>query len=74
MRVLLGQDLERPRKFAAGRLKCDDPRVSNNYLKHYEQFIKKSQLRVRSRALAQDDHDLGLAKEQSQEYEQLDVL
>jgi hypothetical protein len=38
-RVLMGQDLEQSRKFAAGRLKCDDPRVRNKYIKHYEQYI-----------------------------------
>jgi hypothetical protein len=37
-RVLMGQDLEQPRKFAARRLKCDDPRVSNKYIKHYEHY------------------------------------
>jgi hypothetical protein len=36
--------------------------------------MKKRQLRVRSRDLAQDAHDLGLTKEQAQEYEQLDAL
>jgi hypothetical protein len=28
-RVLMGQELEQSRKFAARRLKCDDPRVRN---------------------------------------------
>jgi hypothetical protein len=41
-RVLMGQDLEQSRKFAARRLKYDDPRVRNKYIKHYEQYIEKS--------------------------------
>jgi hypothetical protein len=34
-RVLMGKDLEQSRKFAARRLKCDDTRVRNKYIKHY---------------------------------------
>jgi hypothetical protein len=60
--ALMGQDLEQPRKCAALRLKCDDPRVRNKYLKHNEQYIKKRQLRERSSALARDAQDLGLMK------------
>jgi hypothetical protein len=33
-RVLMGQELEQSRKFAARRLKCDDPRVRNKYIQH----------------------------------------
>jgi hypothetical protein len=33
-RVLMGQELEKSRKFAARRLTCDDPRVRNKYIKH----------------------------------------
>jgi hypothetical protein len=47
----MGQDLEQPRKFASRRLKCDDPRVRNKYIKHYEQYIEKKQLRERSHNL-----------------------
>jgi hypothetical protein len=49
-RVLMVQDLEQPRKFAARRLKCDDPRVRNKYNAHYEQYIEKKQLRERIQA------------------------
>jgi hypothetical protein len=73
-RVLMGQDLEQSRKFAARRLKCDNPRVRNKYIKHYEQYIEKKQLRERSRKLAADDKKLRLAQQQAQEYEQLDAL
>jgi hypothetical protein len=52
IRVLMGQDLEQPRKFAAQRLKYDDPRVMNKYFKHYDQYIKKRKLQERIRALA----------------------
>jgi hypothetical protein len=38
-RVLMGQYLERSRKFAARRLKCDDTRVRSKHIKHYEQYI-----------------------------------
>jgi hypothetical protein len=51
----MGQDLEYSRKFAARRLKCDDPRVRNKYIKHDEQYIEKKQLRERSLKLASDD-------------------
>jgi hypothetical protein len=44
-RVLMGQEWEQSRKFAARRLKCDDPRVRNKYIKHYEQYIEKKKLR-----------------------------
>jgi hypothetical protein len=33
-RVLMGKDLEQSRKFTAQRLKCDDPRLRNKYIKH----------------------------------------
>jgi hypothetical protein len=72
--VLMGHYLEQPRKFSAQRLKCDDPRVRKKYLTHYKQYIKKMRLRESSRALARDSQDLGLTKEQAQEYEQLDAL
>jgi hypothetical protein len=39
IRVLMGQELEQSRKFAARRLKCDDPRASNKCIKHYKQNI-----------------------------------
>jgi hypothetical protein len=52
IRVLMEQDLEQPSKFAARRLKCDNPRVRNKYLKHYEHYIKKRQLCERSPALS----------------------
>jgi hypothetical protein len=52
--VLIWQDLEQPRKFTAWRLKCDDPRVGNKYIAHYEQCIEKKQLRERSRKLDPD--------------------
>jgi hypothetical protein len=73
-RVLMGQELEQSRKFAAQLLKCDDPRVRNKYIKHYEQYIEKKQLRERSRKLASDAKELGLTQQQAQEYEQLDAL
>jgi hypothetical protein len=73
-RVLMGQELEQFRKFAARRLKYDDPRVRNKYIKHYKQYIEKKQLRERSRKLASDAKELGLARQQAQEYEQLDAL
>jgi hypothetical protein len=38
-RVLMGQELEQSRKFAAQRLKCDDPRVRNKNIEHCEQYI-----------------------------------
>jgi hypothetical protein len=40
-RVLMGQELEQSRKFAAQRLKFDDPRVRNKNIQHYEKYIKK---------------------------------
>jgi hypothetical protein len=46
-RVLMGLELEQSRKFAARRLKCDDPRARNKYIQHYEQYIEKKQLRER---------------------------
>jgi hypothetical protein len=52
--VLMGQELEQSRKFAARRLKCDDPRVRNKYIQHYEQYIENKQLRERIRKLASD--------------------
>jgi hypothetical protein len=39
--VLMRQKMEQSRKFAARRLKYDDPRVRNKYIKHYEQYIEK---------------------------------
>jgi hypothetical protein len=65
-RVLIEQDLEQSRNFAAQRLKCDYPRVRNKYIKHYEQYIEKKQLRQRSRKLASDAQGLGLAQQQAQ--------
>jgi hypothetical protein len=73
-RVLMGQNLEQSRKFASQWLKCDDPRVSNKCIAHYEQYLEKKQLRERNRKLAADAKELGLAQQQGQEYEQLDVL
>jgi hypothetical protein len=72
--LLMGHELEKSRKFAARRLKCDDPRVRNTYIKHYGQYIEKKKLRERSRKLASDAKELGLTKKQAQEYEQLDAL
>jgi hypothetical protein len=65
-RVFMGQELEQSRKFAARRIKCDDPRVRNKYIKHYEQYIEKKQLRERSRKLVSDANELGLTKQQAQ--------
>jgi hypothetical protein len=73
-RVLMGQDLEQSRKFAAQRLKNDDPRVRSKYIKHYEQYIEKKKLHKRSRKLASDARELGLNQQQAQEYEQLGTL
>jgi hypothetical protein len=56
------KELEQSRKFAARRLKCDDPRVRNKYSKHYEQHIKKKQLQERSRKLASYAKELGLTQ------------
>jgi hypothetical protein len=69
----MGQELEQSRKFAARWLKCDDSRVRNKYIQHYEQYIEKKQLHERSRKLASDAKELGLAQQQAQEYEQLDA-
>jgi hypothetical protein len=66
--------LEQSKKFAARRLKYYDPIVRNKYIKHYEQCIEKKQLRERSRKLASDAKELGLAQQQAQEYEQMDAL
>jgi hypothetical protein len=55
-------------------LTCDDPRVRNKYINHYEQYIENKQLRERSRKLASDAKELGLTQQQAQEYEQLDAL
>jgi hypothetical protein len=66
--------LEQSRKFAAQRLKCDDPGVWNKYIQHYEQYIEKNQLLERSRKLSSDAKELGLTQQQAQEYEQLDAL
>jgi hypothetical protein len=66
--------LGQSRKFAAGRLKCDGHRVRNKYIKHYEQYIEKKQLRDRNRKLASDAKELGLTQQQEKEYEQLDAL
>jgi hypothetical protein len=66
--------LEQFRTFAAQQLKCDDPRVRNRYIKHYEQYIEKKHLRERSRKLASDAKELGITQQQAQEYEQLDAL
>jgi hypothetical protein len=73
-RVLMGQDLELPQKFAAQWLTCDDPIVRNKYIKHYEQYIDKKQLRERSRKLASDVKELFLTQQQAQEYEKMDAL
>jgi hypothetical protein len=73
-RVLMGQDLEQPRKFASSRLKCYDPRVRIKYINHYEQYIEKKKLRERIRKLAVDVKELGLTQQQTQEYEELDEL
>jgi hypothetical protein len=62
-RVLMGQDLEQPRKFAARRLKCDDPIVRNKYINHYEQYIEKKQLSERIRKLAADAKELDLPQQ-----------
>jgi hypothetical protein len=66
--------LEQSRKFAARRLKCDDPRVRNKYIQHYNQYIEKKKLRERSCKIASDAKELRLAQKQAQEYEQLDAL
>jgi hypothetical protein len=70
----MGQDLEQPRKFAARRLKCDDPRVRNKYIAHYEKYIENKQLRQKSRKLVAYVNELGLTQKQAREYEQLDGL
>jgi hypothetical protein len=62
----MGQELEQSRKFAARRLKCDEPRVRNKYIKHYKKYIEKKQLLERSRKLASDAKELGLAQKQAQ--------
>jgi hypothetical protein len=72
--IIAGQDLEQSRKFVARPLKCDDPRVRNKYIKHYEQYIEKKKFRERSRKLAADAKELGLTQQQAQEYEKLDAL
>jgi hypothetical protein len=72
--VLMGQDMEQPKNFAAQRLKCDDPIVKKKYGAHYEQYIEKKQLRERSRKLVADAKELGLIQQQAQEYEQMDAL
>jgi hypothetical protein len=73
-RVLMGHELEQSRNFAARQLKCDDPRVRNKYINHYEQYIEKTQLRERSRKLASNAKERGITQQQAQEYEQLDTL
>jgi hypothetical protein len=50
------KDLEQPRKFAAQRLKCNNPRARNKYIKYYKQYIEKKQLRERIQRLAEDDN------------------
>jgi hypothetical protein len=70
----MGQDLEQSRKFAARRLKCNNPRVRNKYIKHYGQCIEKKQLCEKSRKLASDVKEMGITHQQAQEYEQLDAL
>jgi hypothetical protein len=72
--VLMGYDLEQPRKFAARWLKYDDPRVRIKYIKHYKPYIEKKQLREMSRKLAGDAKGLGLTQQQAQEYEPMDAL
>jgi hypothetical protein len=62
----MGKDLDQSRKFAAQRLKYDDPRVRNKYSKHHTQYIEKKQLRERSRKLAADAKELGLTQQQAQ--------
>jgi hypothetical protein len=49
-------------------------RVRNKYIKHYEQYIDKKQLRERSRKLASNAKELGLTQKQAQEYDHLDAL
>jgi uncharacterized protein (UPF0305 family) len=71
---MMGQDLEHSRKFAAQRLKYDNPRVRNKYIKHYEQYIENKKLGERRLKLASDAKELGLTQQQAQEYEQLDAL
>jgi hypothetical protein len=41
-------------------------------MKHYEQYIEKKKFHERSRKLAADAKELGLAQKQAQEYEKLD--
>jgi hypothetical protein len=66
--------LGQSRKFAARRLKYDDPRVRNKYIKHYEQYIEKKKLRERNHKLAYDAKELGLTQQQAKEYEKLDAI
>jgi protein involved in sex pheromone biosynthesis len=70
----MGQDLEQSRKFVARRLKCDDPRFKNKYIKHYGQYIEKKQLREWIHKVASNAKELGLTQKQAKEYEQLDAL
>jgi hypothetical protein len=70
----MGQELEQPRKFATRRLKCDDQRIRNKYIAHYEQYIEKKKLRERSHKLSADAKELDLTQQQAREYEQLDAL
>jgi hypothetical protein len=62
----MGQDLEQPRKFAAQRLKCDDPRARNKYIPHYEQYVERKQLHKRSCKLVADAKELGLDQQRAQ--------
>jgi hypothetical protein len=70
-RVLMGQDLEQPRKFAARQLKCDNPRVRNKY---YEHYIDKKQLHERIHRLAVDGKGMGVTQQHVHQYGQLDAL
>jgi hypothetical protein len=70
----MGQYLEQSRKFAARRIKYEDPLVRNKHINHYKQHIENKQLRERIHRLASDAKDLGLTQQQAQEHEQLDEL
>jgi hypothetical protein len=65
-RVLMGQEFEQSRNFAARRIKCNGLRVRNKYIQHYEQYIEKKQLRERSRNISSDAKELSLTQQQAQ--------